>query len=248
MAAATLAQHLAQAGREREAAPAHAEAGRRTTGLYANAEAIEHCERALAMGHDNQAGLLLLLGDLRMRAGDYAGAEQRYVRASAHAASAAVVEQRLGALALRRGDVEVARERLELALADGPTGDLLVRTLAPLAQVPARRGELDAAAELAERATRAADGLPPMAAAVAHNVAGLVAGHQSGDLAPRRLVNRCSGPQRQAKESRGSGAGRWVLEARWDVAVRVQHAEDVEVVGLLEVEDQVREPLHRVGP
>jgi len=191
VAAATLAQHLAQAGREREAATAHAEAGRRATRLYANAEAIEHCERALASGHDDQAGLLLLLGDLRMRAGDYAGAEQRYVRASAHAASTAVVEQRLGALALRRGDVEVARQRLELALEAGPTGDLLVRTLAPLAQVLARRGELDAAAELAERAVLAADGLRPTAAAVAHNVAGLVA-RRRGDRGEARRHLRAS--------------------------------------------------------
>ncbi len=189
--AATLAQHLSQAGREREAATAHAEAGRRATRLYANAEAIEHCERALAMGHEDQAGLLLLLGDLRMRAGDYAGAEQRYVRASAHAAGTAVVEQRLGALALRRGDVEVAWERLGLALAAGPTGDLLVRTLAPLAQVLAHRGELDAATELAERAVRAAEGLRPTAAAVAHNVAGLVA-RRRGDLGEARRHLRAS--------------------------------------------------------
>ena len=40
--------------------------------------------------------------------------------------------------------------------------------------------------------------------------------------------------------SRGSGVGRFVLEARWDVAVGVQDAQDVEVVRLLEVVDEAR--------
>ena len=191
VAAATLAHHLAQAGREREAATAHAAAGRRAADLYANTEAIAHCERALAMGHDDPAGLLLLLGDLRVRTGDYAGAEQRYVRASAHAADVAVVEQRLGALALRRGDDEVAEARLGLALEAGPTGDLLVRTLAPLAQVLARRGDLATAAELAARAVDEAEHLRPTTAAVAHNVAGLVA-RRRGDLPGARRHLRAS--------------------------------------------------------
>ena len=185
VAAATLAPHLTRAGREQEAATAHAAAGRHAAGLYANTDAIDHCERALAMGHEDQAGLLLLLGDLRVRAGDYTGAEQRYIRASAHAAGTTVVEQRLGALALRRGDDETAEERLRLALAAGPTDDLLVRTLAPLAQVLARRGDLDGAAELADRAVHAAAALSSTAAAVAHNVAGLVA-RRRGDLAGAR--------------------------------------------------------------
>lgn len=191
VAAATLAHHLTWAGREQEAATAHAAAGRHAAGLYANQEAIDHCERALAMGHDDQAGLLLLLGDLRMRTGDYAGAEQRYVRASAHAAGTAVVDQRLGALALRRGDDDTADERLRLALAAAPTGDLLVRTLAPLAQVLARRGDLEAAEEVAHRAVDAAAELTPTAAAVAHNVAGLVA-RRRGDLGSARTHLRVS--------------------------------------------------------
>ncbi len=186
VAAATLAHHLAEAGREREAATAHAAAGRRAADLYANTEAIDHCERALAMGHEDPAGLLLLLGDLRVRAGDYAGAEQRYVRASAHAVDMAVVEQRLGALALRRGDDEVAEARLRLALEAGPTGDLLVRTLAPLAQVLARRGDLATAAELADRAVDEAEGLRPTTSAVAHNVAGLVARRRGDRRGARR--------------------------------------------------------------
>jgi len=192
VAAATLAHHLAEAGREREAASAHAAAGRHAADLYANTEAIAHCERALAMGHSDPAGLLLLLGDLRVRTGDYTGAEQRYVRASAHAADMAVVEQRLGSLALRRGDDDAAEARLGLALEAGPTGDLLVRTLAPLAQVLARRGDLATAAELAARAVDEAEVLRPTTpAAVAHNVAGLVARRQ-GDLQAARRHLRSS--------------------------------------------------------
>lgn len=46
----------------------------------------------------------------------------------------------------------------------------------------------------------------------------------------------------------GSRVGLGVLEAAWDVAVGVQDAQDVGAVRLLEVEDEVGEPLNRVYP
>jgi DNA-binding SARP family transcriptional activator/tetratricopeptide (TPR) repeat protein len=202
VAAATLAHHLERAGREEEAATAHGEAGRHAARLYANDDAIAHCEAALAMGHPDHVGLLLLLGDLRVRTGDYAGAAQRYTRASAHAADPALVEQRLGALAVRRGHDEVAVAHLRRALDAGPTGELLVRTLAPLAQALSRRGELADAAAVAARAVAAADDVEGGTAAIAHNVAGLVA-RRRGDLAAARSHLRASlaaahGPEQRA--------------------------------------------------
>ena len=60
--------------------------------------------------------------------------------------------------------------------------------------------------------------------------------------------------QRENRPRSPSGARRrsrarwWVLEAGGGVAVGVQHPQDVEVIGLLDVGDEVREPIHRVGP
>src|SRR6056297_3980846 len=58
--------------------------------------------------------------------------------------------------------------------------------------------------------------------------------------------------QRENRPRSPSGARRrsrarwWVLEAGGGVAVGVQHPQDVEVIGLLDVGDEVREPIHRV--
>lgn len=181
--AATLAHHLEAGGLESDAAVAHAAAGRRAAGLYANEEAIDHLDLALALGHGEPAQLLLELGDLAVRTGDYSNAAQRFVRASSHGAPEAVVEHRLGALALRRGRDGEAAEHLLLALAAAPPPAQRVDVLAELAQVCLQRGDLDVADAHAQDAVAIAEGPAGTsgAAARAHNAAGLVA-RRRGDL------------------------------------------------------------------
>lgn len=53
---------------------------------------------------------------------------------------------------------------------------------------------------------------------------------------------------RQVPGSRGSGLGLRVLEAGWEVTVRMEDTQDVEVARLLEIEDEVGEPLYPVCP
>ncbi len=177
VAAATLAYHLEQAGREAEAATAHAAAGRRAAELYANGEAIDHLEAALAMGHADPAALLMTLGDLLVRTGAYAKAASRYTRAAAHGAAEADVEERLGSLALRQGDDAEAQDHLTQALAAEPNAHRRVDILAGLARAHAGRDDLEAAADRSAEAVAVAtrESVPPAALARAHNVAGLVA-------------------------------------------------------------------------
>ncbi|MFO7960301.1 MAG: hypothetical protein R6U94_05095 [Nitriliruptoraceae bacterium] len=175
--AATLAHHLGEAGQEAEAAAAHAEAGGRAAELYANDAAIDHLETALALGHGEAAALLLTLGDLHVRTGEYPTAANRYTRAGSRGAGLDVVEERLGALALRRGDNAAAETHLGLSLTAEPTPEHRVVVLAELAQAHVQRGDLTAAADRADEAVALADDgdVSRAARAPAHNVAGLVA-------------------------------------------------------------------------
>jgi DNA-binding SARP family transcriptional activator/tetratricopeptide (TPR) repeat protein len=185
--AATLAHHLGEAGQEAEAAAAHARAGTRAAELYANDAAIDHLETALALGHGEAAALLLTLGDLHVRTGQYPTAANRYTRAGSRGAALDVVEERLGALALRRGDDDAAEAHLAAALTADPPTERRVVVLAELAQAQIQRGDLAAAAERAVEAVALADTeeVPRAARARAHNVAGLVA-RRRGQLGDAR--------------------------------------------------------------
>lgn len=191
--AATLAHHLGEAGQEAEAAAAHAEAGGRAAELYANDAAIDHLETALALGHGEAAALLLTLGDLHVRTGEYPTAANRYTRAGSRGAGLDVVEERLGALALRRGDNAAAEAHLGLSLTAEPTPEHRVVVLAELAQAHVQRGDLTAAADRADEAVALADDgdVSRAARARAHNVAGLVA-RRRGRAADARRHLRAS--------------------------------------------------------
>ena len=69
-----IAIHERAAGREAEAADAFRQAGVQARSLFANREAAAHLETAIGLGHPEVAGIQLLLGEVRMALGDYAGA------------------------------------------------------------------------------------------------------------------------------------------------------------------------------
>lgn len=148
--AARLARHLAEAGRETEAALAHGDAGRHASQLYANAEAAEHLEAAVRLGHPDAAQVLVELGDVLVRLGRYSEAADRYTRAASRLADPAVAEHRLGALRLREGDRLGARTHLEAALQAGPAPDREALLRVDLALTHLRSSDPDAAASEAK--------------------------------------------------------------------------------------------------
>lgn len=153
--AATRAHHLALAGRHVEAADAHRTAGGRAARLHANAEAVHHLEAAVALGHDDVAGLQATIGDLRALLGDYPGALAAYESAAAADPSrAATIDHRIAGIHLRTGDHTSAGTHLESAreLADAADHAFHARILADISLVRLRDARLEDAQELAERA------------------------------------------------------------------------------------------------
>jgi DNA-binding SARP family transcriptional activator/Tfp pilus assembly protein PilF len=188
---ARVARHAREAGREAEAADALREAGDLARAVFANREALAHYEAALAYGHPDVAGLRELVGELRMRTGDYAGAIQAFEAAAAAAGPDRLseIEHRLGRVHLRRGDLPAAESHLAAALATLPSEAApveRVRMLVDRAIVAHRAGAMSQAKRLASDAVVIASrSSEPLAVAEAERVRGLLA-RAAGDATTAR--------------------------------------------------------------
>lgn len=191
---AVIARHYQLAGQDAEAAEWFARAGQRAAGLYANRVAVAHYQAALALGHPDTARLQLALGDLHTLVGEYPAALAAYEVAAAHHQAAgppralAMVEHRLGTLHHRRGDWEAADAHLQAALAAldtdstgaassaGADTALRARLVADRSLTAHRRGDAEAARQLAAQALELAEAAgDPAALAHCHNLAGMLA-------------------------------------------------------------------------
>lgn len=176
--AAVLAMHLREAGREAEAATAHAHAGRAAFDLYANLDAVDHLTAAVSLGHPDGAPLLLTLADAQVRLGRYAAAAVSLTRVRSRVTTPmarARADHRLGGLRLREGDPAVARAHLEAALAAPLPPSQESRVRSDLAQALLELADADRARDEADRAVALAAGGNDHDRARACNVAGLVA-------------------------------------------------------------------------
>ena len=113
-----IASHEQAAGRDREAADAYHDAGRRAAELFANREAIAHDEAALALGHPEVVALHAAIGSLLTRVGDYSGATTSLEAAAALASPAELpgLERALGAHICGAGDLAAADHHLTAAI------------------------------------------------------------------------------------------------------------------------------------
>jgi tetratricopeptide (TPR) repeat protein len=191
--AAVLAHHLREAGRDAEAAVAHATAGLAALDLFANVEASEHLEAAIALGHPDSSDLLLDVATADIRLGRYGDAAHRLTVARTRLTdpvSVAICEHRLGELRLRQGDAESARRHLVEALSERVVGDERARILADLALANLGVGDLSEAARTVEdaRAAAAAESVGAGTRARVANVAGLVARHRGDLQSAQRLL------------------------------------------------------------
>ncbi|MEO8571129.1 MAG: AAA family ATPase [Chloroflexota bacterium] len=186
---ALIGAHQREAGCPVEAATAYLEAAARAETVYANREAIEHLEAALALGGADPGVVYLRIGELQARLGEYAAAVAALETAAALAAPAELpsIEVALGRVHRRRGDLAAAASHLSLALAAPQLASVVrARALVERSLVALRRGDLDAADAAARDAARAAvQAADPHGAGVAERLVGLVA-QARGDVAGAR--------------------------------------------------------------
>ena len=175
---ARIARHEREAGRDAEAAAAFADAGDAATRVYANREAIDAYEAALALGHPGPAELHVHVGDLRTRTGDYPGATRSYEAAAALADPAALpgIEAALARTHLRAGDLAAAEAHLDAALAGSGEPAWQAACLADRAVIRRRAGDSEGAARAAAEAeVQAMAAGDPRAIGAARRMAGLIA-------------------------------------------------------------------------
>ena len=183
---ALVARHLERAGRDGEAALAHARAAARARAVFAHADALAHLRAALALGHPERVALLTAAGDVQTLLGDYTGAVASYETAAAEARpqDVAVLERRLGAVHGRRGEWDLAEAHLRTALGatPAPDGEAVAGLHAELSLTLHERGDAAGAREHARRARELAEaGGDARAVAQALNILGVLA-RSDGDL------------------------------------------------------------------
>ena len=175
---ARIARHEREAGRDAEAAVAFMDAGEAAARVYANREAIDAYEAALALGHPATAELHARVGDLRTRLGDYAAATGAYEAAAALADPAMLprIEAALARTHLRAGDLAAAEAHVDAALAGSSDPAWRAACLADRAVIRRRAGDRAGAAQAAAEAEIAAEAAGDAAAiGAARRMAGLVA-------------------------------------------------------------------------
>jgi DNA-binding SARP family transcriptional activator len=185
-----VARHLRLAGRDLDAAHEHVRAAGHARAVHANAEALEHVQAALALGHPGRSALQADAGDLQTLLGDYAGALASYEGAAAEGSPGELpgLEHRLGRLHHRRGEWALAEARLRAALDATPDGDGAARATicADLSLALLDGGDAVRAAALAHEAQALAEAAgAPHALGQAHNLLGLLA-TGDGELATAR--------------------------------------------------------------
>ena len=175
---ARIARHEREAGRDAEAAAAFGDAGEAAARVYANREAIDAYEAALALGHPAPAELHARVGDLRTRIGDYAAATRAYEAAAAVADPELLprIEAALARTHLRAGDLAAAEAHIDAALAGSSEPAWLAACLADRAVIRRRAGDRSGAAQAAAEAEAAAVAAGDKAAiGAARRMSGLVA-------------------------------------------------------------------------
>ncbi len=176
---AVIAHHLMLGGLEQEAARHFFRAGLTAADVYANEEAAEHLEAALALGYPEPAVAHETLGDLATLSGAYGDALARYETAAALTSADRIptLERKLADVHVRLGDWDAAESHLEAAsglIGPGDDGES-ARLLADRALVAQRRGDPQGARELAGEALAVAERCGDIGAlAQAHNLLGIL--------------------------------------------------------------------------
>lgn len=172
--AAVIAYHHRMAGNETAAALFYHEAGEYARGLYANTEAIEQYQAALACGHPDKAGLREAIGDLLMLQGEYGASIASYEAAAAVCGEdmTGILERKLGNVHARMGEWDLAESHYQRAVEAGLHDEAGI--FAERSQAAFQRGDPALARVLAQHSLSLAQSSgDPLALAQAHNVLGM---------------------------------------------------------------------------
>jgi DNA-binding SARP family transcriptional activator/Flp pilus assembly protein TadD len=178
--AGQIATHYRLAGQDREAAQFTMAAADHARELFANAEALDYYQTALALGHPAVAKIHIACGDLHTRLGSYGDAINHFESAASLAGPAekALVEHRLGKVYFRRGEYELAQRQFEMAERSWQQdlGDeSQARLYADWAYLAHRRNDLAQSERKAERALELAQSSNDATAlSRAHSILGLL--------------------------------------------------------------------------
>jgi DNA-binding SARP family transcriptional activator/tetratricopeptide (TPR) repeat protein len=183
-----IAYHETLAGRTAAAAEAHRRAGDDARAIFANEEAREHLEAALALGHPDVAMLHGALGEVLTLLGDYEAALFHLASAAALAGpeEQAALDHRQGLVHVRRGEWVQAEGHLVAALAATEDPAMRSRILADRSAIADRSGDPEQAARFAREALALAESVgDPVGMARALDLLGILA-RRRGDLASAR--------------------------------------------------------------
>lgn len=167
-------RHLRMAGRDAEAARFAARAGDLSAAVFAVAEATDHYQTALALGHRRPGPIRRSLGDLAQGRGRFGEARRQYQAAAAlmTGGELAEVEHRIGEVDRRVGAFDQAERHFRRAEPEHPDPTALY---ADWALLEYRRGRGAEARRLAERALLVAQGAGDEARAL--DILGVLADH-----------------------------------------------------------------------
>jgi tetratricopeptide (TPR) repeat protein len=175
--ASLIGYHFRLGGQDAAAADYYRRAGDHARALYANREALDHYQTALALGHPDAAELHEAVADLCTLLGEYGAALQAYESAAALAPETALgrLEHKLGQVYERRGNWELAESHFRRALESRNTLGILAR----------HEGDPAAAREQLERSLALAEAGDMVAARVAalNNLAGMYEAEGQTDAA-----------------------------------------------------------------
>jgi tetratricopeptide (TPR) repeat protein len=183
-----IAYHQTLAGHSQAAAEAHRRAGDDARAVFANEEAREHFEAALALGHPAVVELRTALAEVLTLLGDYEAALFHLESASATAGTEqeAAIEYRKGQIHARRGDWARADRHLAAALAANDDPEMRSRILVDRSAIKGRSGDPHGAERLAREAHDLAEaGGDPIGIARALDLLGILA-RRRGDFAAAR--------------------------------------------------------------
>jgi predicted ATPase len=234
--AGLIASHFRLAGNEAGAAHYYQLAGERARSLYANAEALNHFQTALALGHPDPTALHEAIGDLHTLQGEYSAALQSYETAAALAMPEALaqLEHKLATVYERRGEWELAESHFEAALAalgeQGPAAAAQSRLYADWSRAAHRRGQTQQALDLAGRALALAEtAQDTRALAQAHNILGILASSQHDLETARQHLEQSLALAKQLNDLGARAAAlnnlAFVSEARGDTEHALEQAE-----------------------
>lgn len=205
-----IAYHETRAGRPEAAAEAHRRAGDDARTVFANEEAREHLEAALALGHPAVAELRTSLAEVLTLLGDYEGALVHLESASTVAGpeQAVPIEYRKGQLHARRGDWTRADRHLAAALAANHDTTMRSRMLVDRSTVLGRSGDPDGAERLAREALDLAEtGGDPIGVARALDLLGILARRRGDFAAARADLERAISIVEEAEARGAAGPG-----------------------------------------